>query len=583
MHATDALQPGVSTPIGPGAVSAWRGALLLTAVVLVARVVYLVWLCPYDLGEDEAFYWEWSKHLDWSYYSKGPGIAWALYASTSVLGDTDLGVRVVAVIASGLGMLACAGLAIDVARDHGAPPGRSALLASAMFVLAPGIQAAGLLSTIDGPYMACWALAAWAGYRSLRPGAEPPGAEPPGAGPWAALGAALALGVIFKYTILLLSAGVALAALFTRGEPRRAPLRRGHVALALAIALLGLVPIVIWNARNDWGTVRHLLGAVGLPGGDRPTPPTATSGSAAAAWSYNPKWTLEMLAAQAGLVGPMLGLMLLALARHPARAYFAWACAPILLFYLALTFLSSGEGNWPLAGFVTLIPLAAASLAGAGWNARAPRALWNITLAFGLVAGLGMLRLDLVQRALEPLSPALARAIPLHRLDGARELASGVQTLAAGVRSETGAEPFIITSHYGVASQLAFYLPGHPTVRCAMSRVGGRRVQQDFWPEHSLDVLSLRGRPAILIGGVKSGRTWARAFDRVVPAGERGEPRIPGEPRRDRWGFIGYGYRGWDAPPATALSPAASEPGSLEPADGPTPGTEPASPSEGRP
>ena len=54
------------------------GSMLLVVLVAAARLVYLKWLCPYNLVEDEAFYWEWSRRLEWSYYSKGPGVAWSI-------------------------------------------------------------------------------------------------------------------------------------------------------------------------------------------------------------------------------------------------------------------------------------------------------------------------------------------------------------------------------------------------------------------------------------------------------------------------------------------------------------------------
>ena len=57
---------------------------MLGAFVL--RAVYLRWLCPYDLVEDEAHYWLWSRFLDWSYYSKGPGVAWVIWLATRILG-----------------------------------------------------------------------------------------------------------------------------------------------------------------------------------------------------------------------------------------------------------------------------------------------------------------------------------------------------------------------------------------------------------------------------------------------------------------------------------------------------------------
>src|SRR6202008_4149195 len=54
--------------------------------------------CPLDLAPDEAHYWDWSRHLDWSYYSKGPLVAWLIRASCEVFGTTPAAVRLPAVL-----------------------------------------------------------------------------------------------------------------------------------------------------------------------------------------------------------------------------------------------------------------------------------------------------------------------------------------------------------------------------------------------------------------------------------------------------------------------------------------------------
>src|ERR1700726_3425783 len=46
-----------------------------------------------DLEFDEAHYWMWSERLAPSYFSKGPGIAFAIRASTAIFGATEFGVR----------------------------------------------------------------------------------------------------------------------------------------------------------------------------------------------------------------------------------------------------------------------------------------------------------------------------------------------------------------------------------------------------------------------------------------------------------------------------------------------------------
>ena len=57
----------------------WRvaaGVLVLAAAGY--NVFYLAHECPLDLAQDEAHYWDWSRHLDWSYYSKGPLVAYLI-------------------------------------------------------------------------------------------------------------------------------------------------------------------------------------------------------------------------------------------------------------------------------------------------------------------------------------------------------------------------------------------------------------------------------------------------------------------------------------------------------------------------
>ncbi|MFY7894973.1 MAG: hypothetical protein ACOVP8_01975, partial [Phycisphaerales bacterium] len=75
----------------------FRDALLpacaFAGVIALLRLVYLAFFCPYTLIEDEAQYWVWSQMLDWSYYTKGPGVAWTIGLATSVLGDAEWVVR----------------------------------------------------------------------------------------------------------------------------------------------------------------------------------------------------------------------------------------------------------------------------------------------------------------------------------------------------------------------------------------------------------------------------------------------------------------------------------------------------------
>ena len=67
---------------------------VLVVLFLVAVAVLRLTIISHDeLLADEAYYHMWSERLDWGYYSKGPGVAAAIRASTTLFGATELGVR----------------------------------------------------------------------------------------------------------------------------------------------------------------------------------------------------------------------------------------------------------------------------------------------------------------------------------------------------------------------------------------------------------------------------------------------------------------------------------------------------------
>src|SRR5215470_19668631 len=96
------------------------GVLIVAAAVL--RCIYLAAFCPLDLAPDEAHYWDWSRHLDWSYYSKGPLVAWLIRLgcalagpwSQALAGSEVLAVRLPAVLCGGLRLVSLYVLTVQV-------------------------------------------------------------------------------------------------------------------------------------------------------------------------------------------------------------------------------------------------------------------------------------------------------------------------------------------------------------------------------------------------------------------------------------------------------------------------------------
>lgn len=549
---------------------ALRPAIAIALVITAIRILYLVFVCPYDLVEDEAQYWLWAQHLDWSYYSKGPGVAWAIAAATAVFGDAEWAVRIPALVSGLVAMIAAAGLGAEAAIAAGADARdarRAAVCAMAAFALAPVFQMTAILMTIDGPLVACWMVAAWAAWRALLRGSR---------AAWIVLGAAVAVGFLFKYTMLLVLPGLVGLAVARRRELVMAAGWRVWCVIGVVVALVGLVPVVVWNAQNGWDTVRHLLGHVGATGGDMPV-------AAAGQRTWSPWWSLELIGMQIGLAGPALALGVWAAARMRADAVLrgasplVWCAAPVLAFYLVVSLFAEPEGNWPIAGSTTLLVLAGLwagmrAGAGAGDAARARaqeegpprgldgvRLLWRAAVVYGVCAAPVLLRADWAAAGATRIVQSVnadARPIRTGRLIGASTMGDHAARILRELDGEDRA--FVIVEHYGRASQLAYYLNGRDKsgreVLCASAAMGGRRSQFDLWEHTDLRRAELIGRDALLLSNDKPHTLefWRSVFDTVepIPGG-----KLEGEHKRDRVAYIGRGYRGLAARTAAGGEP----------------------------
>ena len=489
----------------------WRMTVGLVVGLLAVRVIYLIWLCPWGLIEDEAHYWDWSRHLSLSYYSRGPGIAWAIWLSTSLLGSSEWAIRLPAALASAVGALALARLTIDVTGGDE----RAGFLAAAAFCLVPIFQAEAQVMTIDGPFLACWTLAMWAAWRALerhRAGAR-------AAGLWALTGLLLGVGFLFKYTMVLLPSSLLLYAILRRHElPWDRRLTAGALACALVFAVV-ISPVFIWNWQNGWPMLRHGLGHLGAPGGDTPTQWTRPL----AGFSLH-----EFAAAEIGVIGPpVFVLVVLATLRAfrerrrrrrngAPRLYLLTCGLPIIGLFTAISLVSRVEANWPIAGFTSLLVLVAwgTRQAVAAWRRQRtdwehkasamvirlprPRNTWRSAWRWAIGCGIATQLIVFFPNYAARL-PLVGRYVPLGRVMGGQQLAIRADAAAALVRERSGEEPFMMAASAGKTSQLAYYMHGRPTVYDAGGHIGTRPSAYNYFPDTDLSDPALLGRPAVMV------------------------------------------------------------------------------------
>lgn len=438
-----------------------RAALLLIFSLTVVRLFVASRL---GLFQDEAYYWQWSRHLALSYVDQGPGIAYFIRLGTLIFGDTPLGVRFPSVLLTA----GASCLVFLTARAWFSE--RVGFWTAILLGAAPLLSAGGLLATYDIPQVFFWSAALYALTLALK-------TEKPGW--WYALGVLTLLGVICKITMLALAPGV-LCVLIAAPEYRKW-LRTPHPYAALAIALIGFVPIVVWNLQHDLIGLKH---AQGLGTHVRGTLLGRLLG--------------DFLGGQALAVGPAIWIAelvaLFRLARlkgkTPREFFVLGITLPFLTICLFAAAKNKLEVNWPAAMHVTGLMSVAAWFSEL-WDAGKKATKIAVGASVGLSALLTVI--GVAPGILAPLGVTIDRktGVKLCENYGWNEVARVVQ-FARERESKRGVKVFIAGTDYKTNSELAFYLPDRPQV--AGLYLGTRRDQYFLWTKPT----ELLGQTAIL-------------------------------------------------------------------------------------
>ncbi|MBC8101638.1 MAG: glycosyltransferase family 39 protein [Cytophagales bacterium] len=489
-----------------------QAAFLLAATLTVARLFLGAAL---GLAQDEAHYWQWSRHLDFSYYDQGPGIALCIRLGTLLFGDTPFGIRVVnTLLTAGTGWLAYR----TAARWTNSQVG---LWAMVFLSVAPLLAVGGVLATYDSVQVFFWAAALYALTHTLQ--------QEHAAG-WYVVGALVGMGSLCKVTMLLFAPCVLLFLLLS--PTYRKWLATPHPYAAFTLALLLFTPVAFWNARHDWVNLRH---AAALTSRSRGAPPF--------------RWFGEFLGGQAFALGPFLFLaelfVLIRFTRRTpgipdeARRFFGAFGAPILALCLLMSLRSKLEINWPVPAHL------AGLMAVAAWLHLALPTRFRTGLAAGFTVPALLMSGAVFVPDVLPLigvrSPVTAQK-PLEPY-GWSEIAARVQQERVSLERK-GKPVFLAGTNYRVNSILGFYLPDRPEMVALY--LGTRRDQFGIWSRPQEHV----GENAILVLSEKDDeaeRLARQVFTRVegAPSAVVTRPGFIG-PIKDWRIFRGYGFRGYD-------------------------------------
>ena len=440
----------------------WAASLAVVAVTTWIRY-WFVSTGQLGLSPDEAQYWDWSRTLQWSYYSKGPLIAYINALGTALFGPTELGVRMGAVTGSLI-------MQLSVLVWIGLGWGRASTAFWTLVVLNTTalFMAGGLLMTTDNPLLVCWILGMICLSLALDKGH---GAS------FVLLGLFVALGITAKYTMLIFIPLAAVTALWVGRSQALPPRFRPRLFKALGFGgAAGMLPILIWNATNNWAGIKHVLYRGGMAGEK-------------AKVFFQLKYFPEYLGSQVGVLTPWwfvflfigAALVLFRLFSRGSEHPFPWLSRshailltvffwPVWLFFLFWSLHTKIEANWSATAYPAGILLAA--LAVERFMQRDSGSKWRWTWPV-----LGILVFMLLH--LQAFIPFDGSKNPVHRLRGWQDLGLQIDRLMdAELESKDGT--FVFSDSYGTTAALSFYVPGQQRAYCLPGR---RKMNQyDFWP-----------------------------------------------------------------------------------------------------
>jgi 4-amino-4-deoxy-L-arabinose transferase-like glycosyltransferase len=415
-----------------------------------------------DLEFDEAYYWMWSNHLAPAYFSKGPGIAFAIRASTAIFGNNEFGVRFFSpLLAAGTSLL----LFYFARRLLNETAGLWTVIA---LNVTPIFNIGAVLMTIDPLSIFFWTAAMFTFWLACE-------RSPEFSWYWPGTGLLIGLGFLCKYTNALEIVSVLLVLALA---PRlRQEFKRSGLYWLLGVFALCTVPPIVWNARHAWITLIHLR----------------SRGSLEHGFGFHPAEVLAFVGEHFLVYSPLLFLALawgvIAISRRINQQFkvlfLFWFGMPVFFFYLVLSINKAAAPNWDALAFLSLGLLAIYF-----WRERLEtRTALREWAAAALLVGLLMSMIALDTDLLRSVGLPVRRKDPSDRMRGWKFATAQVERVRKELETRLDEKLFLIADERGRASEISFYLrdkrregAGHPPVYIVESQ--DLLNEFSFWPRY---------------------------------------------------------------------------------------------------
>ena len=317
--------------------SSGKAVLLLIGFFTLARLV----LAPIiELGNDEAYYWLYTRYLQWNYFDHPPLVAvWSrLFSGNGTLDGYALFVRLGSIVGAALSTWSMYRAATTLYSE------RAGWYAAVLYntSLYAGLVA-GLLIMPDSPQMVFWTFSMWMFARIVMKGGNWKD--------WILFGLGAGLCIMSKVHGVFLWGGAGLYIVLHQ----RSWLMRPQVYVALLITLVLVSPIFFWNLQYDFATYKFHSQRVVVDG-----------------WTLNLRSFVEEVLGQVFFNNPVnFFIATTALLTgwrwmHRLRyrfSFLAYMALPLIIVLLYLSLFRTVYPHWSGPAYVSLIPISAAFLA----------------------------------------------------------------------------------------------------------------------------------------------------------------------------------------------------------------------------
>lgn len=413
---------------------ALRAALVLVAYSVAIRIFYAGFV---NLMPEEAYYWQYARHLDIGYLDHPPMVALTISLFASIFGTSEFAVRIGAVA----WWLIAAFFVFRLSRDIF--DRRTGLAAIALFAILPYFFGSGLFMTPDAPLVAFWAASLYFLHAALVKGNHHA---------WWGAGLCLGLGMLSKYSIALL--GISTFVFLIWRKERRKEFFTWRPYIAACSALLLFSPVILWNYEHQWASFA-------FQSADRLSKP--------------PEFSLHVLLLHILAVLTPVGLFVVFLfvrgwiagckgvergdakfvmpQGNDEREFLAiFQLVPLLVFAL-FSLTHEVKINWTGPVFIASLPVIARSLS------AVPPVLHGLTRGWAWTSGLLVACYFLVLQYLSFGLPAIPYPSNMYKFMTGSSIAAEVDARAGDIEKRRGQRTVVVgmDKHY-LASQMAFYL-----------------------------------------------------------------------------------------------------------------------------